>query len=304
METGPQKNALQSETVKASIFKTSEGEAIYMKAYDSVLEQWPIPYESIDVPTSYGVTHMNVCGVQDSMPLVLLSGQFASSTMWFANVANLSRKYRVYALDIMGDPGKSLPSRAIDSKDDFIHWLVEVYEQLGIRKAHIGGLSYGGWIALSFAHAMPQRTASLVMLDPAASIVPLSAKFFIRMILPFFVAPTRKNLLNFFNWMSHGRPVNKAWGNLMLTGIEHYKFGKRVRATVLADDALRRLEMPVLLLLGEDSVIYNPNKVIAKARKLIPNVSAEIIASAAHNLNMEQPAVVDRKIIDFLDAIR
>jgi len=42
----------------SSIFKTPEDEAIYMAAYDAVLALRHVPYESFDVPTRFGKTHI------------------------------------------------------------------------------------------------------------------------------------------------------------------------------------------------------------------------------------------------------
>ena len=71
-----------------------------MAAYDTALALWPVPYESFDVPTRFGNTHIIASGPKGAPPLVLLHATSASATMWFPNIADLSREYRVYALDI------------------------------------------------------------------------------------------------------------------------------------------------------------------------------------------------------------
>ena len=101
------------------MFKTPEGQARYFAAYDATLALWPVPVESFDVPTRFGSTHIHVCGPENAPPLVLLPGQAVSSTMWYPNIAALSRAYRVYALDIIGDMGKSVRTRPITSPLDF-----------------------------------------------------------------------------------------------------------------------------------------------------------------------------------------
>ena len=42
---------------QASAFKTPEGEAKFLAAYDAELKLWPVAYEEIDVPTRFGTTH-------------------------------------------------------------------------------------------------------------------------------------------------------------------------------------------------------------------------------------------------------
>jgi hypothetical protein len=54
------------------IFANPEGRAKYMEAYEEMFSLWKVPYDSIEVQTSYGSTHINVSGPGDRYPLVLL----------------------------------------------------------------------------------------------------------------------------------------------------------------------------------------------------------------------------------------
>ena len=56
---------------KLPIFTTPEGRAKYMTAYEAMFSLWKGPYDSIDVKTGYGSTHINVSGPGDGYPLVL-----------------------------------------------------------------------------------------------------------------------------------------------------------------------------------------------------------------------------------------
>jgi hypothetical protein len=80
---------------KAPAFKSKTGQLQYFAAYDASMCLWPVPYESMDVTTRYGQTHIIVCSPKDAFPVILLHGGYASSTMCFPNVADLSVKYRL-----------------------------------------------------------------------------------------------------------------------------------------------------------------------------------------------------------------
>ena len=73
--------------------------------------------------------------------MILLHAGQASSTMWFPNIAALSEKFHVWALDTIGEPGKSAPARPYTTKRDCAAWLEGVLETLGIARAHVMGLS-------------------------------------------------------------------------------------------------------------------------------------------------------------------
>ncbi len=66
------------------------------------------------------------------------------------------------------------------------------------------------------------------------------------------------------------------------------------------DDQLRQVCSPTLVLLGEREVIYNPKTALKRALRLIPRVEGEIIPGAGHAVSIDQPEVVNRRILDFL----
>ena len=92
----------------SSVFKSPQGEARYLAAYDATLALWPVPHQALDVETSFGTTHINTAGAADLPPLLLIHGVGLSSTQWYSNVAALSRYFRIYALDTIGQVGRSV----------------------------------------------------------------------------------------------------------------------------------------------------------------------------------------------------
>src|SRR4029453_2599649 len=107
---------------RPSAFKTPEGGARLFAGYDAALKLWPVPYDEIDIPTRFGTTHVVVSGSKDAPPLVLLHGYMATSVMWLPNIAALSKDHRVYAIDVMGQPSKSIPNEPIRHAADYAAW--------------------------------------------------------------------------------------------------------------------------------------------------------------------------------------
>src|SRR5215813_2086478 len=94
-----------------SLFKTPEGAASYMAAYNATLSLWPVAHQSLDVKTSFGTTHINAAGSPELPPLILLHGFGVCSTQWYPNIEPLSRHFRVYALDVLSQFGLSVATR-------------------------------------------------------------------------------------------------------------------------------------------------------------------------------------------------
>lgn len=201
-----------------SAFKTPEGEAAFLAAYDAAIKLWPVPYEEIEVPTRFGMTHVVTSGPKDAPPLVLLHGYFTTLTMWSPNVADFSREYRVYAIDVMGQPGKSIPDPDEPIRDaaGFGAWLSATLDGLNLDRISLGGMSYGGWLALNLALTAPERIRKLVLLSPAASFQPLVRQFSVRgMLMGFF--PTRFTVNSCFGWMGFKDTPGDTMPGLCLT---------------------------------------------------------------------------------------
>lgn len=124
-----------------SPFKTPAGETRFLAAYDHELRRWPVPYEQVDVHGHFGTTHVVICGPETAPPLLLLHGYLATLTMWWPNIAALSQGHRVYAVDVMGQPGKSRPDEPIRSAADYGSWLTDTLGALHLDRVDLVGMS-------------------------------------------------------------------------------------------------------------------------------------------------------------------
>lgn len=285
-----------------TIFRTSEHEKQYFELYETVLAKWNVPTESLDITSRFGITHINASGSIGNPPLILLPGFGANSTMWFPNVAVLTSKFRVYAIDTNGQPGKSIPSQKLTAATS-ADWIAEVLDGLGLEKARMVGISLGGWLALNFAIHRPGRVAGVILLDPAASFEKMSAAFLRHSFIPIMVHPTRAGLIKYFRWMTQGYMVDPNWGELMLQGILNTRPQPPIRAVVFTESELRSVKIPTLVLIGERSVIYNPQHAYQRATHLLSNVQAESIPGASHALNDEKADLVNARILEFCKTV-
>jgi len=283
-----------------AMFKTPAGQARYFAAYDSTLALWPVPVESVDVPTRFGNTHVNACGPEDAPPLLLLHAFAMSSTMWYPNVAALSRAYRVYALDTIGDKGKSLSARPILTPLDFVTWLSDVFDELRLEQAYVAGLSFGGFLALNLALSAPERVTELVLLAPVG-LLPIRSQFYFRlaaaMLLPFLSFKFRQELSLGLS-STNAAPAIKQF----LTPTDfRFDYNKVFIPPGYSDNALQQIKAPTLLLLGEREVIYDPQAALKRAANLIPHIETGIIPGAGHALSFDQPEMVHQRILEFLN---
>jgi pimeloyl-ACP methyl ester carboxylesterase len=257
-----------------------------------------VPYDSIDVKTSYGSTHINVSGPGDGYPLVLLHAAGLSSTAWFANIAGLSALHRVYAVDVIGDAGKSIAECLLKKRSDYAEWLKEVFDGLNIERCHLLGHSYGGWLTLNMALAYPDRLRKIILLAPAASFRPLGLiTKLILYLAEFKIHPPVRSFLK--AGAAKGTVIEESFIHL-IEKVTRYCSPVTMFPTVYTDEELKQINLPALLLIGAAEKIYNPQKAIKRAQSWMPGLTAEIIPNAGHLLVMDQPEIINTRILKFL----
>lgn len=283
-----------------SIYRNAEAQARCIAIYQAALSEWPIPYSEVDLPTRFGTTHAIASGPPNAPPLILLHGQWATATMWLPLIARLSRDHRALAVDQIDDVGKSRPTRIPSSRPDYSQWLEEVLDQLNINSADMVGLSYGGFLALNLALFAPRRVKRLVLLCPGVpSFGPPTRPWAVHG-LPITIFPTRATARWLVEGLSVGgyRPDSRELEQLMSGALS-------IRSRIpfrpaFSEDEFRKLASPVLVLIGEKETMYDPHSAMINAKRLIPQVHAELVPGAGHMLTTDQPEAVAESIHAFL----
>lgn len=103
----------------------------------------------------------------DASPIVLLHGTSASLHTWEGWTAALRDTHRVVRFDM---PGFGLTGPSPDGRYDiesYDRFVAAVLDKVGVQRCVIGGNSFGGRVAWTFAAAHPERVTSLILVDAA-----------------------------------------------------------------------------------------------------------------------------------------
>ncbi|MBY0009964.1 alpha/beta fold hydrolase [Paenibacillus typhae] len=283
-----------------SIFKTEAGEEEYYLCYEKSLECFEIEGTSYYIATASGDTYVTRFGDPGKEPLLLLHGMTMSSTMWFPNIQHLVQERCVYAVDVMGDFGKSKPALAIKNRQAANQWLLEVADALQCSRGDLAGHSMGGFLALNFALAYQERVSKLLLYAPAGAFHRVSLRFFAK-IYPALLFHTEKRIDQAFLWFSgKGEPLPPVFRAQVLSGYSHAKPLLQLMPSVFEQKEFIDYHIPTLLLIGDKEVIYPAGKAMANAKSLIPDLEAHLIAGASHSLTMEHADAVNELTVRFL----
>jgi pimeloyl-ACP methyl ester carboxylesterase len=287
-------------------FKSIEAQKQYMAFNDTLSKKWPVPVETKFVETSFGKTFVRISGPAEAPSLILLPGSSANSLSWRQNAGFLSGHFRVFAIDNIYDFGRSVYSRAPENADDFSKWLNELFTGLNLQN-HINlmGTSYGGWIAAEYALANPDRLDKLILVAPAATVLPLQSGLVFRALLtnihPYFSR-------SFMYWIFADLANQNESGHQRVEEIideaticaKCFKPFEIVFPTVLKDDELKKLNVPTLFIVGQNEKLYSAKKAIERLKKLAPAIKAEFIPAAGHDVMVSQADRFNSAVLQFL----
>lgn len=279
--------------------------AKYMAAYDAVLREWPVPFEELDLPTRFGTTHVIASGARDAPAVLLLPSLAGSATLWRPNVDVLSQRYRVYAVDMIGQVGKSVSTRRLRTRRDLADWLGDVLDALELQSASFIGCSYGACAAFNQALLTPERVDRVVLIGPAGIFAPLSWKFYFAMLV---VGPIRRllrrkrprDITELLGRHARIAPSDARWRELMSVTMSVSAIPNIVHMGVFSDAELAAIRAPTLLLIGEHERLYDAHSMLKRALERMPGLTGAVILNAHHLAALAQPEDVNARIMQFL----
>lgn len=290
----------------ASLYKSAEGKEISYKSYDKSMELWTVKFSEEFVETDYGKTHVIISGEENKESLIIVPGLFGDASMWFPNVGELSKKYKVFTLDMPNYGGKSQPQgKAIAEFKDYEIWFNQIIKYYNLDSVAVMGVSYSSWLTLALAREVPNSISKIVLLDPSETFMPMNGGIAWKGFKYFMFFPNRTKYRKFLDWLGGGYTNEQIdiWTEHMLNVIEYgsTKMYDVPQHRIYKPHELTMIKIPVLILAGGKPILYDDPEIFkTNALKSIPHAEVIIVAGTGHGLNMEKPDYINNKILDFL----
>jgi len=242
----------------------------------------------------------------DGPPLVLLHGILADSRSWRPQLAALSDDFELIAWDAPG-AGRSSDPAAPFGMADWADCLAAFLGAVGVDRAHVLGLSWGGVLALELYRRSPGMVTSLILADTYAgwrgSLPEQVCDDRLAGCLREAAQPPGEFVPRWLpGLVTDGAPaaVRQELGAIMG---DFHPDGYRLMATAVAEcdqrDLLPRIEAPTLLIWGDDDR-RSPLSIAHQLRNAIADATIAVIPAAGHVSNLEQPGRFNDEVRRFL----
>lgn len=256
-------------------------------------------------------------GTQNDTLCLFLHGIGGNRSNWNAQLAAIAPHFRAAALDLRGYGGSDLGATQ-STVAEYCSDILRVMEAFQAKRLILCGLSYGAWIATSFAMRHPDKLAALVVSGGCTGMSEASAE--------------ERNAFQ----KSRERPLREGqtpadFAPAVVQSISGPNATEKTRAALLASmqaipaktyaDALScftnppeafdfsKIAVPVLLMTGAHDKLAPPAEIKQVSRRIwekasTPDVRFEVIPEAGHVCNLEDPETYNRILSDFVSRIR
>ena len=260
---------------------TTNAREQFFTAYDELLADAPMSMDSIDLTSDFGVTRVHAAGPEGAQPILFFHAYQATSAEWLPLLAALCSDHRVYAVDMMGDAGHSVPgARTVGTPEDLIGYLDTILDGLGLSSAELCGHSFGAWIALTYAINRPARVEKLTLLDPTMAFTPLLPHYVIRA-LPVLYKPTAERRLSLIRWETRNADLDPKWLRATSLGTDAFSGMPTVPTKIPPKQVRAAMDRPTLVILAGKSRVHNVRRIAARTSHM-PDVVEKTLPSATH----------------------
>jgi pimeloyl-ACP methyl ester carboxylesterase len=249
---------------------------------------------------------------------VLFIHEFAGDhRSWEPQVREFGRRYRCVTYSARGYPPSEVPDK-VDaySQQQAVEDAIAVLDHLRIERAHVVGLSMGGFCTLHLGLAYPQRALSLVVAGCGYGSEPARRESFraeseanaqafevdfAKATAAYALGPARVQFQNkdprgFQEFAERLAEHSSKGSALTLRGVQ-------MRRPSVYDlrDGLARMTVPVLVMTGdEDEGSLDASLMLKRA---IPSAALAVLPRTGHTCNLEEPELFNRLVQDFLSTV-
>lgn len=275
------------------VFRSDADAVEVMREYRAVLDHWPVPRKEIELPTSQGTTFVLACGPETAPPVVLLHGAQANSAAWLPDIALWSNRFRLYAVDMIGEAGLSARVRPPLIGDTYALWLEDVFSGLGLARAALVGTSLGGWLALDYAVRRPARASALALICPAGI---GRQKNFLLAVAPYLLLGAwgkRRIVEKVFGPTPERLPADLAVISGLMDRIGRAIRPRAIKIPQFSNAALEALAMPLLAIVGGRDALIDSYDTRARLNRHVPHAQICFVEEGYHFLPDQSQRVFD-----------
>ena len=259
---------------------------------------------------------LDIAGHQSGTLCLFLHGIGGGRGNWRGQLAAVAPYMHAAALDLRGY-GDSALGASPSTVDDYCADILRVMKECEASRLVVCGLSYGSWIATSFAMRRPELLAGLVLSGGCTGMseagVEERENFRKARETPLNAGQTPADFAASVFKVIGGPSATDDMRKQLIESMSAipaatYRDALQCFTNPLGTFDFSRLTMPVLMMTGEFDRLASPTEIHGVARRITeakasPNVRFVVIPGAGHVCNVEAPETYNRVLLEFLRGV-
>ncbi|WP_339918359.1 alpha/beta hydrolase [Yeosuana marina] len=282
-----------------SLFKTEKGKNEILRLYDQKLNELNIEFEYIKIRTSFGETNIISTGKLSNPPILIIHGSNGCAPIALETYPNLSKNFRVYAIDVLAQPNKSAETRLSMKDDSYGQWLNEVIDSLKIENVTMTGFSFGGLIILKTLEFNESKIKEVYLSAPAYIVNgnPIKALFKIFIPIKRFIKTKKiKYVETFLAELFTDRDefaiqyLSKVFLNFKMDFTP---------VPIIDSKKAKSIKTPITIFAATNDILFPGHKMFKRAQKIFPTLKSPIlIEDSKHVPNKQQNKLIEKIILE------
>lgn len=231
--------------------------------------------------------------------LILTHGYSSTSAMWEEQIDALSKHHKLVLWDMRGHGQSDYPDDpSAYSEAHTVADMAALLDEVGARRAIVGGLSLGGYMSLAFCRVHPERVSALLIIDTGPGFKKDDAR----------AAWNRRAHDTGDRFEREGLAVLESASRERSTvshrdasGLARAARGMLTQRDARVIESLPDIKVPALVVVGADDAPFLAASDYMAAK--IPGARKLVIPAAGHAVNIDQPQAFIDAVLPFLDGV-
>ena len=282
-----------------TLFNSVQAKREILQLYDAKLDSLTIDYEYLEVDTTFGKTNIIATGAPENPPIIIVHGSNGCAPIALETYANLHKKFRVFAVDVLAQPNKSAETRLSMKDDSYGKWMNEIIADLKIDLVTMAGFSFGGLIILKTLEHDESKISEVYLSAPAYIVNGNPLKALFKVFIPMKRYMKTKKVKYVEKFLSHLFTDRDEFAIEFLSKVFLEFDMDFTPVSVIDANKAREITTPITLFAAQNDILFPGKKMIKRAVKIFPSLrESTLLEHSKHVQNKDQNEVIESIIIE------
>ncbi|QKX06171.1 alpha/beta hydrolase [Aquimarina sp. TRL1] len=281
-----------------SLYKTEQGKTAILNLYNEKLKELNIEYKYEYLTTSFGETNLIITGETSKPPILLIHGSNGCSPIALETYPNLSKHFRVYAIDVLAQPNKSAENRLSMKDESYGKWMNEIIDKLKIDHVTMAGFSFGGLVILKTLEFNESKIKEVFLSAPAYIVNGNPFKAMFKVFIPMKRYMKTKNIKYVEKFLSELFTQRDEFAIKYLSKVFLEFNMDFTPLPVIRSKKSKNIKTPISIFGAKNDILFPGKKMMKRATKIFPSLKyIKLIEDSKHVQSRKQNEIIERKII-------